>query len=83
MMPTRPLLDLSAALQHTVSSDTQCSVTEQILIRWCEASHLHQTSPLLQKRPADELPESPSMTWSCPAVGGGAADPIHGVPHST
>jgi hypothetical protein len=82
MMPTRPLLDLSAVGRHTESSDTLCSVIDQILIRWCRASHLHQAGPLLQKRMVDELPESPSGTCSCPAVGGGAGDLLHGVPHS-
>jgi hypothetical protein len=28
MMPTRPLLELLAVVRHTVSSDTQCSVTD-------------------------------------------------------
>jgi hypothetical protein len=48
-MPTRPLLDLSATEQHTESSATLCSVTDQILIRWCKASHLHQASPFHRK----------------------------------
>jgi hypothetical protein len=54
MMPTGPLLDLSTVVRHTVSSDTRCSVADQIFIWWCGASHLHQASPLLQHRPADE-----------------------------
>jgi hypothetical protein len=41
-MPTRPLLDLSATEHHTESSATLCSVTDQILIRWCGANHLLQ-----------------------------------------
>jgi hypothetical protein len=46
MMPTRPLLDLSAALQHTESFGTLSGVTDQNLIRWCEANHMHQEGPL-------------------------------------
>jgi hypothetical protein len=48
-MPTRPMVDLSATVRHTVYVDTLCSVTDQILIRWCEANHLHQVGPLPQK----------------------------------
>jgi hypothetical protein len=81
-MPTRPMLDLSVVVWHTVSSDTWCSVIDQILIRWCGASHLHQAGPLLQQRPADELPESMSMMCSCPTTGSAIGDPLHGVPHS-
>jgi hypothetical protein len=46
MMPTKPLLDLSAAVWHTESSNTLHIVTDQILIRWSGASHLHQAGPL-------------------------------------
>jgi hypothetical protein len=83
MMPTRPLLDLLAAMQDTMSFDTRCNVIDRILIRWCRASHLHQVGLLLQQRPPDDLPESPSRTCSCPATGSVVGDPLHGVPHST
>jgi hypothetical protein len=82
MMPTKPLLDLSAAVWHTVSSDTQYSVTDRILIRCFGASHLHQAGPLLQERLVDELPESLSRTCSCLATSSAVGDPLHGVPHS-
>jgi hypothetical protein len=58
MMPIRPVLDLSIVVRYTESSDTLCSVTDKILIRWCGASHLHQAGHLPQKRLADELPKS-------------------------
>jgi hypothetical protein len=82
MMLTKPLLDLSAVVHHTGSFDTRCSVTDRILIQWCRASHLHQVGPLLQKRSADEFPESLNRMCSCPTVGGVAVDPLHGMPHS-
>jgi hypothetical protein len=82
MMPTKPPLDLSAAVWHTVSSDTQYSVTDRILIRCFGASHLHQAGPLLQERLVDELPESLSRTCSCLATSSAVGDPLHGVPHS-
>jgi hypothetical protein len=75
-------LDFSAIVRHTESSGTLCSVTGRILIRWCEANHLHPAGLLPQKRSADELPESQSRTCSCPVAGGGVGDPLDGVPHS-
>jgi hypothetical protein len=45
-MPTMPLLDLLAAMQHTDSSGTLSNVTDQILIWWCRANHLHQAGHL-------------------------------------
>jgi hypothetical protein len=81
MMPTRPLQDLSTVVRHTVSSNTQCSVIDRILIQWCRASHLHQVGPFLQQRPTDELPKSPSRTCSCRAAGSVVGDSLDGVPH--
>jgi hypothetical protein len=81
-MPTRPLLDLSATEQHTESSATLCSVTDQILIRWCGANHLLQACPSPQKSPTDELPESLNRMCSCPGAGGAAGIPPHGALHS-
>jgi hypothetical protein len=69
-------------VQHTESSDTLCSITDQILIWWCEANHLHPAGPLLQKRLADELLRSQSQTCSCPVACGAMVNPLHGVPHS-
>jgi hypothetical protein len=83
MMATRPLLDLSATVWHTRSSDTLCSVIDRHSIQWCRANYLHQAGPLLQKRPVDELPESPSRTCSCPTVSSAMVDQLHDVPHST
>jgi hypothetical protein len=80
-MPTRPLLDLSAAMWHIESSCALCCVTGQILIQWCGANHLHPVGILPQKRSMDELLESQSRTCSCPAAGGATGDPPHGVPH--
>jgi hypothetical protein len=82
MIPTRSLLDLSAVVQYTESSDTLCSITDQILIRWCGTSHLHQEGPLPQKRSVGELPENLTRMCSCLAAGGVVGNPLHGVPHS-
>jgi hypothetical protein len=62
-IPTKTLLDLSAAIRHIESVGTLCSVAGQIMIRWCGANHLH------------ESPGSRCRTFSCPGVS--SAGPFH------
>jgi hypothetical protein len=78
-IPSRALLDLSAAGWHTTSSGTRCNVADQTLIRRCEANHLPPTVPLPQKRLVGEWPWSLSRMCSCPGVGGVAGVTPHVV----
>jgi hypothetical protein len=81
-MPTKPLLDLLAAVWHIESSGTLCSVIDRIFILWCGTNNLHESGSLPQKRPVNELPESQSWMCSCAAAGGATGDPLDGVAHS-